>query len=220
MRSLGRFTLLALLAASPAAAQTPAPLPARPVPDTRIPIAAVDARGVFARLGLDELTAAGLSLSSLTLPARGFGLSGGAHVYPWRGRSMAFGIGAEGLFARSSFAPVDATTTKPTGQVFRRQLSGVSGQLSMNFGHKTGWSYLTAGIGPLGFDSYVEPAIPNGDRSPTLNYGGGARWFNFDHLAFTVDLRFYATKPVLATTTTAARARHTVFVMSAGIALK
>ena len=28
-----------------------------------------------------------------------------------------------------------------------------------------------------------------------LNYGGGARWFNSPHLAFTFDIRFYAISP-------------------------
>lgn len=227
---LGESALLAalifLIAGLPARAQTaPAP-PARPAIDNRIPIAAVDARGTFAQLGQDAITAAGLftglSLTAADLPSKGFGLAGGAHVYPLRGRAWAFGVGAEAMFARTSFKPVDPATKQPTGDVFRRRLQGVSAQLSMNFGHKAGWSYITAGYGPMSFESYLENAAsaPDGASEKTLNYGGGARWFNTDHLAFTVDMRFYATNPSNATLHTAARQRHTVLVMSAGLSIK
>ena len=54
----------------------------------------------------------------------------------------------------------------------------------------------------------------------TLNFGGGARWFNFDHLAFTIDLRFYRTRAAVATPNTAARDNKSVMVMSAGFAIK
>jgi hypothetical protein len=90
----------------------------------------------------------------------------------------------------------------------------------MNFGHKLGWSYLTLGYGPTTFESYLTALTPDGLSAATLNYGAGARWFNFDHMAFTVDMRFYATNPALATLNTAARSRQKVFVMSAGISIK
>jgi hypothetical protein len=212
--------LAAMVAASPAFAQTPSAAPARPLPDNRIPIAVVDARGVFARLGQDPLTATGLVTNVLDMSSKAFGLSGGVHVYPWRGRSTAFGVGAEAIFARNSFEPIDATTAKPGGTVYNRRLSGVSAQLSMNFGHKLGWSYITAGYGPNTFESYLATRTPDGLHDATLNYGAGARWFNYDHLAFTFDMRFYATNPALATPNTAARSRHKVFVMSAGISIK
>ena len=53
-----------------------------------------------------------------------------------------------------------------------------------------------------------------------INYGAGARWYTYDHLAFTLDLRFYATQPTPATANTAPRLRHAVFVMSAGVSIK
>jgi hypothetical protein len=217
--------LLGLIAASPARAQTsparPA-RPARPAIDNRIPIAAVDARGVFSFLGKDPITATGLFLAPENLPSKAFGLEGGAHIYPVRGRAWALGVGAEAIVVRNSFEPIDPTTKKPTGDVFKRRLRGVSGQLSVNFGHKAGWSYLTAGLGPMSFESYLEKTtlVPDGLRTTTLNFGGGARWFNFDHLAFTVDMRFYRTKAALATLNTAARSSHSVLVMSAGMSIK
>ena len=211
--------LFALVAASPALAQTTP----RPAADTRLPVAVLDARGVWARLGQDPITATGLFLAAPNLPSRGFGGNAGAHIYPLRGRSVAFGIGAEGILAFSRYEPVDETTKKPTGDIFKRRLRGVSGQISLNFGRKAGWSYLTAGLGPMSFESYKELTTPttlDGLRTRTLNFGGGARWFNFDHLAFTLDLRFYRTRAALATPGTAPRGDQTLMIMSAGFAIK
>ncbi len=214
--------LLGLIAASPARAQTSPARPATPAIDNRIPLAALDLRGVFAFLGKDPITATGLFLAAENLPSKAFGLSGGAHVYPVRGRAWALGLGAEAIVVRNSLEPIDLTTKKPTGDVFKRRLRGVSGQLSLNFGHKAGWSYLTAGLGPMSFESYLEKTtvIPDGLRTTTLNFGGGARWFNFDHLAFTIDMRFYRTKAAIATLHTAPRDSHSVVVLSAGMSIK
>lgn len=188
--------------------------------DNRIPIAAADLRGVSASLGQDATTAASLFVTATDLPGRAFGLVSGAHVYPLRGRSVALGLGGEILMAGKSFEPLNAETKKPGGRVYSRRLRAYTAQVSANFGHRMGWSYLTVGFGPTSFDSYLSRLEPDGLRPATLNYGGGARWFNFEHLAFNIDLRFYATKPALATANTAARERHRVLVMSAGISIK
>ncbi len=192
----------------------------RAAADNRLPIVVLDARGVFARLGQDALTATSLGIDTLSLPAGGRGFTGGVHIYPLRGKSVALGFGAETIMAATTYEPVDATTMKPTGDVYKRRLRGVSGQVSLNFGHKAGWSYLTAGAGPMSFDSYKQPAIPGDVGSSTINYGGGARWFDVRHLAFSIDLRFYATGAALAALNTAPRDPHKVFVISAGISIK
>jgi hypothetical protein len=210
--------VLLLFSAAASSAQTAA-LPRPPKRDTRIPLFVVDARGVFAKLGQDKTTAAGLSTSVLDLPAAGVGAAGGAHVYLWRGRTMAFGAGGETMFARAQHTLVDSTGKK-TGVVVDRRLKSVSGQLSLNFGRREGWSYVTAGLGPTAFESYLGGATPDGERLTALNFGGGARWFNWEHLAFTADLRFYGTKPANATANTAARLRKTLIVFSGGIAIK
>jgi hypothetical protein len=198
--------------AAPAFAQAPKA-------EARIPIAVVDARGVLARLGQDKTTAAGMSVSQFDLPASGLGLAGGAHVYVWRGKTMALGVGGEAILARGKHALLNSEG-KETGTVIDRRLRGISGQLSLNFGHRDGWSYLTAGLGPTSFESYLATASPDGLRPVSLNFGGGARWFNWEHLAFTADLRFYQTKPALATPNTAARLRKNLVVFSGGIAIK
>lgn len=231
----GRFTAVVFcgaivtIAGTPAAAQsTSAPAPApqspivRPAPstrDVRLPLAVVDARLAFAPLGHDELTATGLSVTADTLPGTGLGGVIGAHVYPLRTRTFGLGVGAEAMLVRASHDLTDVEG-EPTGDTIRRRLRSVSGQVSFNFGHRNGWSYLTAGMGPTAFESYLDGTTPDGLSPASLNFGGGARWFNFEHLAFTLDLRFYTTKPALATTNTAARSRKNVIVISGGIAIK
>jgi hypothetical protein len=211
---------LAVICSACALLVTPAPAFAQaPKKEPRIPIVVVDARGVLARLGQDKTTAKGLSISEFDLPATGLGVSGGAHVYVWRGKSMAFGVGGEAILARGKHALIDSSGKK-TGTEIDRRLRGVSGQLSLNFGHRDGWSYLTAGLGPTSFETYLAKAVPDGLRPVSLNFGGGARWFNWPHLAFTADLRFYLTKSAPATPNTAARLRKNVVVFSGGIAIK
>ncbi len=207
------FVICASLVTAPALAQTLKK-------DTRIPIVVVDARGVFGRIGQDLATAKGLSTTAVNLPATALGAAGGAHLYLWRGKSMALGIGAEAILTRGKHALLDAVTLKPSTTVIHRRLRGASGQLSLNFGRRAGWSYVTAGLGPTSFESYLAGATPDGLRPTSLNVGGGARWFNWAHLAFTADLRFYTTKPALATPNTAPRLRKNLLVFSAGISIK
>jgi hypothetical protein len=78
-------------------------------------------------------------------------------------------------------------------------------QLSFNFGSSRGWSYLSAGVGQITARTTTsEFAAGSGEstsRTPvrtretaalqTINFGGGARWFNTDHLAFSFDVRFH-----------------------------
>lgn len=213
-----------VLAAAPASAQSPAPAQTSPAAtpqkkDSRIPLFVVDARGAFARLGQDATTATGLGATALELPASGIGAAAGAHAYVWRGQTMALGFGGEAIFARAS-RELLGTDGKATGKSINRRLRALSGNLSLNFGRRAGWSYLTAGIGPTSFESYYAGTTPDGLRPASLNFGGGARWFNWEHLAFTADLRFYQTKPALATPNTAPRVRKNLIVFSGGIAIK
>jgi hypothetical protein len=142
-----------------------------------------------------------------------------AHIYPVRRGRLKIGIGAEVLTGSGSSQTKGADGV-PTGPEIHRRLSSMSGQVSLNFGRGAGWSYVTAGAGPLKFESYLNEAEPDGIGATTLNVGGGARWFNWDHVAFTVDLRFYLTRPATATTNTAARERARIVLFSAGISIK
>jgi hypothetical protein len=166
-----------------------------------------------------EVTANSFAAGPEALARRGIGLVGGLHLYPLRRGHFAFGLGGELLLMRASRQEKD-DEGMPVGKAIRRRLESLSGQISLNFGHRTGWSYLSAGMGPLNFDTYFDGDIPDGLRPPTLNYGAGARWFNSDHAAFSVDMRFYATSPALPTLIVGERERQTVLVLSAGISIK
>ncbi len=206
---------LLLLLPSVAAAQGPA----TPVASGPLPWVVVDVRGAWPSIGDDALTAEGLGVAQDELPGRALTGVAAVHVYPLRQGRFKVGLGGEVLMGRGSQQKRDADG-KPAGPRVTRELEGVSGQISLNFGRAAGWSYVTAGTGPLRFDSFLDDATPDGRRRSTLNVGGGARWFNWKHLGLTVDLRFYRTKAAEATTTTAARGPKRFVIISGGITFK
>lgn len=207
-----RRALLALLitaaTAAPAAAQGFKPLPRF----------AVDVRGFTVGLKRDPVTAADLGLPAADLPGRGVGGTLGVNLYLFRWDNFAIGVGGEGILGhgRSQSASSGATTT------VEQHLRGAAVTLSLNFGHRNGWSYLSAGEGPFRFETFVvglEPLQPPSAET-TLDAGAGARWFIKDHLAFCFDIRGYYTRPSPRTATNPGRGRVTLVVLSAGLAFK
>ena len=218
--------LLLTIDASSAAAQT--------VDPDRRPIGrfAADARIVSARYTDDPGLATFLDVTRENLAKRGLGILFGAHVYPLRmGKHLAFGIGGEVLFSRGSKTlktePDDDEEEAVDGPTVTARLSAVSPQLSLNFGGRDGWSYLSGGIGWTKFSSEVKneagaPATSaeGTPRSSTINYGGGARWFMKKHVAFSFDVRFYAIRPQAGTSALPALARRRLLMLSAGVSFK
>jgi hypothetical protein len=203
---------IVLIAAVPALAQEREPLP----------IFAIDLRGFYSGLGQDPTTAADLGVGPYDLPARGLGAVAGVQVYPLRGRTMALGIGAEWMMARGKAQQSDPATGEPIGLPLEQRVRSLSPQVSLNFGHREGWSYLSAGMGPLSFETFqgeLPPAEPPPSQA-TINAGGGARWFAAAHVAFTFDARFYLTRPEDASELHPGRERTRLFVISAGLAFK
>src|SRR5690606_38054499 len=147
----GLLLVLLVMAAGPSFAQDRDPLP----------IFAADVRGFYAGLGRDPVTAADLGVEPDQLPSRGLGAVVDAHVYPLRGRSFALGIGGELLMARGRAQQVNPATGEGVGLVVRQRIVSMSPQLSLNFGHRDGWSYLTAGMGPLSFETYLGDDLPS-----------------------------------------------------------
>ncbi|HUF46614.1 MAG TPA: hypothetical protein VMM93_02300 [Vicinamibacterales bacterium] len=211
----------AILVASLAVASIAPAVAARAQPAPREPISpyVVDVRGAIPFLKQSVETAGSLFVSPADLPGRGWGLVAGAHVYPIRVRGFALGVGGEWFISRARRELVDATG-EPTGGAIARQLDSLSAQLSLNFGHRDGWSYLSGGAGPLTFDTYDDASTPDSVRAMTLNYGGGARWFTRPHLAAGFDVRFYITRPSTATAVVGARGQQTVLVISVGISVR
>ena len=205
------LTLLLVTIGGPAWAQT----------RERIPLFVADARGFYSGLGRDPVTAADLLVAPEEMPNRGFGGVTGVHIYPFRGRSVALGFGGEMIFARGRAVTESETEDFPS-TIVNQRLFGLSGQFSLNFGYRNGWSYITGGTGPMSFGSYLTDTAPleSAPKSMTLNYGAGARWFAWRHIAFAVDVRFYQTRPEDRTVFYPARGRSSLRILSAGISIR
>jgi hypothetical protein len=208
--------LLLLSLATPATAQQKEPIG---------PYVA-DVRGIFARHKAEPSVANDLGVVAANLPSRSIGLAGGAHFYPLRAGKVTFGVGGNFVIARGSrtldIAAADGTTMTP-GPTARRHFTTFSPELSLNFGHRDGWSYISGGIfgrSKLYVDLASEPATDAPFRS-TINYGGGARWFTTDRVALSVDFRWYsvAEQPPTAGGVVL-QPRTTLLVLSGGIAIK
>ena len=217
-----RFCLLTsvfclLFSAAPAVAQQKEPLP---------PFAA-DLRGIFARHKVEPDIAKGLAVETGNLPTRSFGLVGGAHVYVLRARKVALGFGGTMLFAGGSETNdiTDATTGAVTkSPTVRRHFRSITPEISLNFGHRNGWSYISGGFfgqSRLYVDREDAPAT-NPPGRKTLTYGAGARWFASEHVAFSVDVRWYsvAEMPPPAGSTLVFEPRTTLMVLSGGVSFK
>jgi len=221
-----------LVAGAPAMAsaqQTPPPPPAPPAPQTQIipapplerPISGfvVDARGAVAKFGQRLTTAQALHVETADLPGPGLGGAIGAHVYPFRLGRIAFGVGGEILFSTRSRQPLD-DKEEPDGPLLHSRFTSLAPQISLNFGHRNGWSYASAGMGTARFETWADTAKMPDRKVRAINYGGGARWFMASHLAFTVDLRFYAVSPGPAAKKLIERPRQRLMVLSAGISVR
>ena len=153
-------------------------------------------------------------------PSIGVGLEVGGHVYVFRWRVVTFGVGANFHTSAGNRSP-NENDISPDGPILRKKFSAISPQLSFNFGGRNGWSSISGGIGSSRFSLAArDQEEPLQRRANTLNYGGGARWFLKEHLAFSVDLRFYAISPLAATDTQPSSPRMTVMVLSMGAAFK
>lgn len=210
MRVVVAVVILALAGAAPARAQQKEPLP---------PFV-IDVRALVAQLGEDAITAADLGIAPTQLPSTGLGGAIGANVYFLREKKIKLGLGAETVIARATSSGADATGAI-TGPRVERRLQGFAGEFSLNFGHRQGWSYVSAGIGPLRFQTFTgELPTEAPPFEMTQNFGAGARWFATEHIAFCFDLRFYLTNPADQIGTNPGRERMRLLVFSAGVSIK
>jgi Outer membrane protein beta-barrel domain len=208
------FTLaLVLLLPATAAAQEREREPISPF--------AADVRVALPRFPDDAAIATALGVTAENLPGRGLGLSAGMHFYPIRGK-VALGLGAELLISRASRTLEPTVKGGPDGPTVKGRFNAFSPQVSLNFGGRRGWSYITVGFGWGQFtvEQETDPVSSPDGRFGTLNYGGGARWFAKEHLAFTIDLRFHRFDAQEASVGRPAYPGASMMVFSAGISVK
>jgi hypothetical protein len=211
---------ICLLVSMPAAAQNP----------VRLPWFAVDLHAATVGLPQAEGWVPALPPEAV-YPGRSFGLAGGAHVYPFRFKSITFGIGAS-----ISKATGTAETEVITGSALTQRIevtqivhTGVTNlipQISLNFGRKFGWSYVSAGIGRTKVTSRAEAigtapeiVVPEAWNS-AINFGGGARWFMKPHLGAGFDIRFVKLGSRSPTATLPSAKRTQQWTISAGISIQ
>jgi hypothetical protein len=190
----------------------------------------VDARGASA--GLPTVPGwTPLVPTDTQLPARALGLDLGAHVYVLRVRGAAIGIGGTWGFSRGRTSPpeVPPGTTTPilqTPEVTTRTTT-LAPQVSLNFGHSLGWSYLSAGLGRTRVESEARAVTGTIQYVPrdsgwtkTINFGGGARWFINDHLGVSFDLRWHKLSIVPASNTHPGAPRASLVTAAVGVSIK
>ena len=201
------------LPAAPAAAQQHAPISGF----------AADVRGVFARHKLEPSVATELSVVPGNLPSRSVGVVTGAHYYPFHLGKITLGFGGEFVYARGRHTLAPAADGAPSGPTVRRHFVSFDPEISFNFGHRNGWSYISGGMfgrSRLFLDRADTPASGAPWRS-TINYGGGARWFTNHRLAFSVDFRWFSNAEQPANSTgVVLQPRTTLLVLSGGIAIR
>ena len=210
-----------LLIAGPVCAQTP----------ERLPWFTVDAHA--ATVGLPQAEGWVPDVSADTeLPGRNWGLSTGATVYPFRLGLITFGAGASVIVGKGSSQSLTITSgsgsnaTTRTTPVVHTGITSLVPQLSINFGRKLGWSYLSAGLGVSKVTSRADavgstPAteVPDSWNS-ALNFGGGARWFMKPHFGAGFDVRFVKLGSRSAKATLPAAKRTQLWNISAGISIQ
>ena len=190
--------------------------PVRAMAQAREPL-----RGVVADLRLVSATlpsALGWTPSlpaGAVVPGRSFGVDGGAHVFVGPGRYRRLGLGVTGLVSQgrsTGLAPAPTVTTR---------LIAAAPHVSMNFGHAPGWSHLSLGVGT----AKVTTDYAGGVAEPTpwgtvIHYGFGGRWFLREHVALSLDLRFWAFTPRPASSTRPSAPATTRFALGAGVAFR
>lgn len=122
------------------------------------------------------------------------------------------------LIRSSATAPVAPDDPSP-GQRLTLNLRTVAPQVSVNFGSRDGWSYLSAGLGIASVTTRTEE-VSDGRRGSgqlrSVNFGGGARWFITPRVAFGFDVRAHK----LAASGSGGTPAMTMMAVNAGLSLR
>jgi len=159
-------------------------------------------------------------LTVTELPGAGLGIRAGAHVYVLKYKVITLGLGGEVMLGKSGGTP--AGVSAGLVAVDERLLT-MAPQVSFNFGSGHGWSYLSGGMGRSRWSLHPSGAAGTAadiESLPTVNYGGGARWFAKAHLAFSLDVRIYEIQPGTPVSGRPGSPRTRLFTVGAGLSLK
>lgn len=162
-------------------------------------------------------------------PGRNWGLSAGVTVYPFRAGIFTFGVGASLITGKGKGESVTISSSNAAQRVtpvVHTSITSLVPQVSMNFGRKLGWSYISAGLGRTRVTSFSEAvgstpgiAVPEA-WNQALNFGGGARWFMKPHFGAGFDVRFVKLSSRSATATLPSGRRTQQWNISAGISIQ
>jgi hypothetical protein len=197
----------------------------------RLPLFAVDVHA--GTVGLPQAEGWVPVVSADTeLPGRAWGLMAAGTVYPLRLGIVTFGVGASLTTARGKSESLTivsgsgSTATTRVTPIVRTGITNLAPQLSINFGQKLGWSYLSAGLGRSKVSSSADAVgstpgsiVPDSWNS-ALNFGGGAKWFMKPHLGAGFDVRFVKLASRSPTDTLPAGKRTQMWTISAGISIQ
>ena len=206
MKTATLCVLAILLAAGQSRAQTEPP--SRPGPWS------LDVHGVTSPVPQDPYFYPAFDTTAL-VPARGFGLDVGAHVYLFDLGAARLGIGGSLTTIRATTKPPKVITAPgvpplPPGQSVQVDLMHMAPHVSLNFGTRGGWSYISGGMGATMVRTQTAGVLSGQvETAPLwefdrfwrfqdynmLHVGGGARWFAKDHMAFSFDIRLHRVKP-------------------------
>lgn len=210
---------LFLALASPAVAQEREPLPWFAVDLHAASVGLPTAEGWIPAVGADT-----------PIPDRAWGWSGAVTAYPVRAGIFTFGVGIAVSTAQGKGDSIDQVAGSADDAIpvpiVRTQVTNVLPQVSINLGHKLGWSYLSAGLGRTKVDSsadavgltpqVVVPAAWN----QALNFGGGARWFMKRRFGAGFDVRFVKLGSRGASGVLPSARRTQMITFSAGISIQ
>ena len=123
----------------------------------------LDLRGAMPRLKADPLVATAINVTPANLPTRGRGYVAGGQWYALRTGKVTIGIGGEVLVSQARRTLPAAVEGGEEGPTAIRDLIVVTPQVSLNFGKRQGWSYLSGGVGSSIFtaERQAEPPPPD-----------------------------------------------------------
>ena len=206
----------------------------------------IDLRGASVNLGQNEELARVRRLRPNQLPPRGIAVDLGGHFYFLRLGPVTFGIGASFLTTAAHQPVVEPMEEDPTpgfprfppqqptpdedeeemepfieGIPVTSRFTALSPQITFNFGHRNGWSYVGGGLGTSRLNVYPQqPTTPVQRGARTLNYGGGARWFLTPNVALSLDLRFFAISPLEQMGEQPGSPRQTLMAANIGVSVR